>query len=101
MKQGRQDYFTRRHITREECDKTRKAVAEESLPICRMLQQDEGGLPMEIEIALANINWRKKAEMERKENVKWDAVNNDEALPTQDGCCITKPPSKKRGTTIK
>ena len=59
-----------------------------------MLQQDEGGLPMEIEIALANINWRKKAEMERKEKAKRDAVNNDEALPTQYGSCSTKPPSK-------
>ena len=66
-----------------------------------MLQPDEGGLPMEIEIALANINWRKKAEMERKEKAKRDAVNNDEALPTQDGCCSTKPPSKKRGKAIK
>ena len=66
-----------------------------------MLQQDEGGLPMEIEIALANIKWRKKAEMERKEKAKRDAVNNDEALPTQDGCCNTKPPSKKRGKAIK
>ena len=56
---------------------------------------------MEIEIALANINWRKKAEMERKEKAKRDAVNNDEALPTQDGCCSTKPPSKKRGKAIK
>ena len=66
-----------------------------------MLQQDEGGLPMEIEIALANINWRKKAEMERKEKAKRDAVNNDEALPTQDGCYNTKPPSNKRGKAIK
>jgi hypothetical protein len=47
-----------------------------------MLQKDEGGLPIEIEIALANINWRKKVEMERKEKAKRDVVNNDEALPT-------------------
>ncbi len=85
----------------EECGKTRKVVAEESLPISRMLQQDKGGLPMEIEIALTNILWRKKLEMERKENAKRDAVNNDEALPTQDGCCSTKPPSKKRGKAVK
>jgi hypothetical protein len=56
---------------------------------------------METEIALANINWRKKAEIERKEKAKRDAVNNDEALPTRDGCCNTKPPSKKWGKAIK
>ncbi len=66
-----------------------------------MLQQDEGSLPMEIEIAVANVNWRKKVEMERKEKAKRDAVNTDEALPTQDGFCNTKPPSKKRGKAIK
>jgi hypothetical protein len=66
-----------------------------------MLQQDEGGLPMEIEIALANINWQKKVAMERKEKAKRDAVNNDEALPTQDDCCNTKPPRKRRGKAIK
>ena len=55
---------------------------------------------MEIEIALANIKWRKKVEMERKEKAKRDTVNNDEALPTQDGCCNAKPPSKKRGKQL-
>jgi len=39
--------------------------------------------------------------MERKEKAKRDAINNDEALPTQGGCYNTKPPSKKRGKEVK
>jgi hypothetical protein len=42
-------------VTREECDKNRKEVAEENIPLCKMVQENEVGMPTEIEITLANV----------------------------------------------
>ena len=78
------------YVTREECDKTRKAVAKESIPICKMAQHNEGGLPTEIEITLANVNWRQQVQKEKR-----DAVNTDEVLATTGGNVKNKIPSKK------
>ena len=71
-------------VTREECDKTRKAVAEEHIPISKMAVQTEGGLPTEFELALANINLRKQVQKELKD-IKRDAVSNDQVLATTGG----------------
>ena len=70
-------------VTREECDKTRKAVAEDNFLLSKMAKQTEGGLPTEFELALANINWRKQVQKELKD--KRDAVSNDEVLATTGG----------------
>jgi len=54
-------------VTREECDNNRNAVAEDNIPLSKMVEQSEGGLPTEFEIALSNINWRKQVQKELKD----------------------------------
>ena len=82
-------------VTREECDKTRKAVAEDNIPISKMAVQTEGGLPTEFELALANINLRKQVQKELKD-IKRDAVSNDPVLATTGGNVKNKKEVAKR-----
>jgi len=81
-------------------DEARKSIVDEHLPLCG-LQLNLGGLAREDEIAIANVNWRKQKDQERKDAKSLHIETDEHVKSTAGATKENKKPATKRKQSAK
>ena len=87
-------------VSKQVHDKARKSIVDKHLPLCG-LQLNFGSLAREDEIAIANVNWRKQQDQERKDGKSLHIETDGHDKSTPGASKENKKPTAKRKRSAK